>query len=537
MRRMFALSKWLHKYVGLLLLLFLTWMSVSGVLMNHPGLIAGLSVPSWLIPAQYRPEGWNRHMLSDLVFSPGDPDVAFAGGKPGVWITRDGGRTFARFDEGLPGALFLRRTRDLLLVESGGREALLAATDGGLYLRDLGAPGDPAGRSSRWERVDLGTGRQAVRKVVQVGDRLVAGAESGFFVSPVPPAPTSFAAVAVPRDEPEPRVTLVQLFFDVHYGKAWGLPGLLVFDAVGLSLLFLCVSAFYTWYFPWQSRRNRRSRLLGNPATRRLFKTLFRYHLKLGIWIAAFLLVVGGTGLFMRPPLLAAIAGGSIPRSAYPGFLPDDPWHGKIQNLMHDPVEGALIVQASDGLWIGRAALDQPFRRHALDVPIFVMGATVLELDGDGEGDGGYVVGSFGGLFRQGRDGAGAVDLFTGRPPAVESTLRPGEPMVAGYFETPAGERFVVDFERGVLPLPGAALDGRFAQPPELTAGYRMPLWSYLFEIHNGRFFKDLIGELYLLVVPLGSLLFLMIVLSGIYDWVWLRLPRRGSDAQPGAGA
>ena len=132
-------------------------------------------------------------------------------------------------------------------------------------------------------------------------------------------------AIDTQRDEPEPRITLVKLFFDVHYGKAWGLPGLLVFDVVGLILFFLCISAFYTWYFPWQAKRDRSSWLLSHRTTKRAFKAMFRYHLQLGIWIAAVLLIIGGTGLFMRPPLLAAIAGGSIPRAAYPGFLSPNP--------------------------------------------------------------------------------------------------------------------------------------------------------------------------------------------------------------------
>jgi len=55
-----------------------------------------------------------------------------------------------------------------------------------------------------------------------------------------------------------------------------------------------------------------------------------------------------------------------------------------------------------------------------------------------------------------------------------------------------------------------------------------MPLWNWLFEIHNGRFFKDLIGEWYILIVPLGSLLFVLITLSGVYDWIHIRI-RGGS--------
>ncbi len=513
MKRLFRLSRWIHKYVGLLLLLFLAWMSLSGVLMNHPHLISGFSVPAWLTPPQYRPENWNRNMMTDLVFSRDRPEIAFAAGKTGVWITTDGGYHFEPYNDGLPESLFYRKTRDLFLWEADGLAILFAATDGGLYMRTIDA--------GQWESVALGDKPDPVRKVLAYGDRLVVAAESAFYVSGLPPTRNSFVLTHTGREEIEPRVTLVQLFFDLHYGKAWGLAGLLLFDFVGLTLFFLCVSAFYTWYFPWQAKRNRKSWLLTNKTTKRAFKTMFHYHLQLGIWIAAVLLIIGGTGLFMRPPLLAVIADGSIPRTAYPGFLDDNPWKEKIRNVLHDPVDRSIIVQASDGLWIGRDSLDKPFRRHHLDVPIFVMGATVLEPAPDG-----YLVGSFSGLFQWLRSNGASIDLETGQTVSGSMSMRPANLMVTGYFETPAGESFVSTFEQGVVPIDGSETVGRFEQPAELGDSFRMPLWNYLFEIHNGRFFKDLVGTWHLLIIPLGSLLFILITLTGIYDWLYLKLSR-----------
>ncbi len=516
MKRLFRLSKWLHKYVGLVLLLFLSWMSLSGVLMNHPRLISGLSVPSWLIPPQYQPENWNRNMLTDLVFSELDHRLAFAGGKPGVWISKDGGRNFESYNKGLPESLFYRRVRDLFLWETDSQVLLLASTDGGLYLRAVG--------DDRWRQVELEDDVEPVRKVVTADDRLIVAAESGFYVSNLPPRADSFTAVETQRMEPEPRITLVQLFFDLHYGKAWGLAGLLIFDFVGLTLFFLCVSAFYTWYFPWQARKNRKSWLLTNKSTKRAFKTMFHYHLQLGIWIAIVLLVIGGTGLFMRPPLLAAIAEGSIPRTAYPGFLSDNPWEEKIRNVLHDPVDGSIVVQASDGLWVGPDALDEPFRPHHLEVPIFVMGATVMEPSPDG-----YLVGSFSGIFKWLRRTGTAIDLETGETASGSASMRPADLMVTSYFETPAGEAYVAAFDQGLVALTDGDRETRFEQPAELAETYRMPLWNYLFEIHNGRFFKDLLGEWHLLIIPLGSLLFILITLTGIYDWLFLKLFRARS--------
>ena len=513
MRSLFRASKWLHKWLGLLLLLFLAWMSLTGVMMNHPGLIAGFTVPGWLIPPQYDYENWNRNALTDLVFSPSNPDVAWAAGKPGVWITRDGGAGFEPFMEGLPTSGYYRKTRDLLLVEHDGRELLLAGCDGGLFLRDVA--------EGSWREVDLAQRRQGVRRVITTGENVLVATDSRLFRSSLPPTPDSFREVPVTRDEPQARISLVRLFFDLHYGKAWGIVGVLLFDAVGLILFFLCVSAFYTWYFPWQSRRNRESRLLTRPTTRRLFKTMFRYHLKLGIWISAVLLIIGGTGLFMRPPLLAAIVDGSIPRSAYPGLLPDNPWDGKIRNLLYDDASDTLLIDATDGVWAADGDLTEPFRPHELEAPIFVMGATVFETDADR----GYLVGSFSGLFSTPRGGGTSVDLITGEEVSGPASLRPGDHMVTGFFRTPGGERYVSTFEQGLLRLRDGSTETPFAMPPELEAA-GMPLWNYLFEIHNGRFFADVLGAWHLLIIPLGSLLFLVITISGVYDWIWLKVLR-----------
>ena len=46
---------------------------------------------------------------------------------------------------------------------------------------------------------------------------------------------------------------------------------------------------------------------------------------------------------------------------------------------------------------------------------------------------------------------------------------------------------------------------------------------DYVFEIHNGRFFKGILGEWYILLLPLGSLLLVFITMSGVIDWLYHR--------------
>ncbi len=514
MKWLFEKSRWIHKYIGLALILFLMWMSITGVVMNHPDLIAGVSVPGWLVPPQYPIKNWNRSAITRVIYSQKDPRVVFAAGKQGVWRSTDGGRTFEPFMEGLPESRYYRKTNHLFLKE-GGSDILLAATQYGLYRRDLSG--------GEWRRVALSEEPGPVKKILVVRDTLWVLSESHLFVAR-DSAYTVFQQRALERPAEEHTVTLVRLFFDLHDGKVWGLPGKLLFDLTGIILFFLNISAFYSWYYPWKRRRNSQNTVRRSSSRlRRLFKWFLRYHLKLGIWTAAILFIMGATGMFMRPPLLAVLANKQIARAWYPGPLPANPWDKKIQNALYDAQEDRVIIAAVDGLWSAPASLKEPFRKLELDVPIFVMGATVFEPYGAG----GYLVGSFNGLYHWERATGHSVDMLTGKVAREVSPVRPAEKMITAYITTPEGRRFINTHEQGILPLGEGERGALFQMPPQLLRDYRMPLWNYLFEIHNGRFFKDVIGKWYILLVPLGSLLFVLITLSGVYDWLYLNVLRK----------
>lgn len=510
-------SKWLHKVLGLGLILFLVWMSLSGVLLNHPDLIAGASVPRWLVPSQYHPHNWNRSGIISAVFPASEPDTAYLAGNLGIFRSRHGRVSARPLHEGLPDSDFYRKTRQLFLLQAPAGEELLAATAGGLFRRGL--------TDAAWEQVPLGARREDVRKILSVTDRLVVFTDSAAYVAPLGADRLHFTRHEPERPSEAPRVSLVKLFFDVHDGKVWGLPGRLLFDAAGLVLCYLSLSAFYTWYYPrlLAKRRRRRRPLRRRRPGRwqgRLFRFVHKYHLKLGIWSAGILLVFGLTGFFMRPPMLMLLAG-DVPAAWYPGPLPTNPWEKKIRNALYDSERAELLIQASDGLWRGPADLAGPFTRTQVPVPIFVMGATVL----DRQADGTYLIGSFSGLFRFDSSTGRAVDLLTGEPADTQQSMRPADTMITGWFATPTGASVIAAHDQGLLDVRGEPTDA-FRMPPAVRHAYRMPLWNYLFELHNGRFFREWVKGGYILIVPLGSLLFVLITLTGVYDWLVPRARR-----------
>ena len=508
MEKVFKISKWLHKYIGLALILFLMWMSISGVLMNHPDLISGIAVPRWLVPSQYHPHNWNRGGIITAVFPEAQPGLAYLGGKMGVYKSIDGKVLDKPLDDGFPNSPFYRKTNYLFLMEKDGATHLLAATDGGLYICDIA--------DEKWRQIPLGSKDEAVKKILPVKNKLLVFTESNAYASLYNMDKLKFEKVTLTRPQTERRVSLVKLFFDLHDGKVWGLPGKLLFDAVGLILFFLSFSAFYAWYYPKKLKRRRKNHKK-KPAKwqGRFFRFIHKYHLKLGIWTAAVLLIMSATGLFMRPPLLAVLMG-DIPAKYYPGALDENLWQDKINNALYDHIEDKIIVEAADGLWRGAADLNEEFRPIDLPVPLFVMGATVFEAYGNG----GYLIGSFSGIFHLERATGKAIDMFTNKETVKRSAVRPAEKMISGYFKTPAGREFVTAHEQGLMTLDGKQ-NSAFQMPQSVYENCRMPLWNYLFEIHNGRFFREWIGQWYILLVPLGALLTIIITLSGVFDWLY----------------
>ncbi len=513
MKWIFGKSKFLHKYIGLFIILFLIWSAGSGIILNHPDLVSNLAVPGWMVPSQYKTKNWNRSSLVELLFLKSDPGTGFIGGKKGVWKTSDGGRTFKRMSDGFTGSLYYGKVNDLFLSEEPGRvPELYAAAFGGLWVCDI--------ENEKWKKIFPENGHKEVKKILKINKRLIIFTPSEVWETHIGNISFPFRRIELKREGEEKvkSISLVRLFFDLHGGHVWGLPGRIVFDLVGLLIIFISVSAFYIWFFPkkkgkkYQRRDNNRSS----------FNFFYKYHLKIGIWIAAILILIGITAFFMRPPFLALIARGDVSVSVYPGPFPDNLWDKKIHSSLHLKKKKIILIETTDGIWEGDDSLKTAFRKIRIPILVFVMGATVFEEYPEG----GFIVGSFNGLYHIPENGP-ATDLYSGKKVRFVSPVRPAARMISGFFRTPDGEEFITAFEQGVIPLKGAALNGRFKLPKEIEKDNRMPLWNYMFELHNGRIFKDLIGGWYIIIIPLGSFLFILITLTGIFDWIYTRFRKK----------
>ncbi|MCK4469254.1 MAG: hypothetical protein KAU60_12970, partial [Desulfobacterales bacterium] len=138
-RRIFKVSRWFHKWLGLVGMAYFSLMALSGILTNHPGWISHISVPSSWVGQSDPYRNWNRSTLRNIIFSTRNPQKGFAYGCAGIWQTYDNGKTFSPFMEGLPDSVPFRNIYALYWDEKEKR--LLAGGEAGVFVRETDAGG------------------------------------------------------------------------------------------------------------------------------------------------------------------------------------------------------------------------------------------------------------------------------------------------------------------------------------------------------------------------------------------------------------
>ncbi|MCL3781966.1 PepSY domain-containing protein [Prolixibacteraceae bacterium JC049] len=502
--RIYKISRWIHKYFGLLLLLFLFWMSVSGVLLNHPQTFRKISLPSWAVPEAYHPENWNRSTLKGVVNV--KPDSLLLYGNQGVFITNSIKENISPFMKGeFPVEAWEKRTNHVVFDKKYNR--ILAATNKGLYYT--------LPLKNNWIKLELPSSYTPIKKIIKLPHNWLLVTDSEFFVSPNAQK-LDFKIFTPNRNTEETSVSLITLFFQLHDGSIWGLPGRLLWDLFGLALAFLCVSAFYIWYYPKRWKRSFKRKNIAIPAKEKQKRSFhFKYHKKIGWYLAIPLILITLTGMFLRPPLLVSLIGGKIEKKWYPAITNNNAWYHKIRNGFYDSENEKIVLDCSDGIWSG--TLEQSFEKQRLPLRIFAMGATVFEEEKPGT----WLVGSFGGLHEFNIKNQYNKSLL----PQIQRARRgaPGNILVTSYVRFSEQESYVLGHYKGLCYLDGTSAHSEIKMPETIKKAYKMPLWNFLFELHNARIFKGWVGAFYMLIIPLGGLLCLLIMLSGIYDYWFTR--------------
>lgn len=468
---------------------FILMFCASGLILNHRNLVAGCDVSRKALPAAYRIRNYNNGVVKGTVSLDGDSVLLF--GNTGVMKGDQDLNTVRDFSSGFPEGVDLRNVRNIVRTRES---TLYCAARSGLYRHD-GRQWRPVALPGNRERVsDVALTEDSTGVVVLTRSDVYASTPSGSFRK----------LRLMPAAGQEKKVTLFKTVWHLHSGQLFGLPGILVVDAVAIVMIFLCVTGIIIFILPYSIRRSAAAKVKRKAA---VMKWNFRWHNSVGYWTVVLTLLIAVTGTFLRPPLMVPLVlGKSAP---VPGTVMDSDnlWHDRLRAIRWDSARKRWLLSTSDGFF----TVDRDFRDaprdfgNAIVPPVSPMGVNVLIEKAPGE----WLVGSFTGMYVWEPDSGRVTDWFTGKPYRKKKAGPPvSDRMVAGYTaDLASGAPTVFDYTRGAEGLPPM---------PAVMEERPMSLWNVAQEVHTGRIYDALSGPVAPLFIFLAGTSAIAVLVSGL---------------------
>jgi len=489
-----------HKWLGVILAYVILSFVFSGIILNHRDLFSNLDVSRKLLPPEYRYVNWNNAAVkSTLKIS---PDSILIYGNIGIWLTDSTFSDYSGFTEGFPRGSDNRKIFQMLYTSD---KELLAATLSGLYRYTAS--------ENKWKNIPLPIKENNTVSLVEKEDTIIILTRSvllkttdlmNFTVSELPP-PEGY----------DNKVGLFKTLWVIHSGEIYGKVGKLLIDFAGLIFAFLTITGFIIFVNKIILKRpgktpETKSRLKGSN------RWNIKWHNKLG-WITIVLLIINTTtGMFLRPPLLIAIANSKVGKIPYTELATPNPWFDLLRRICYDEDNNRFIVAAMEGVYYSDDNFGSDLKMFPYQPPVSVMGVTVLEKVDSVK----YLIGSFEGLFEWNSMTGETFDYVSKKPyTASVSAGRPiGDNLVSGYTRDFAGREYFFDYNTGASGIE-SNLDFP-SMPQKIIDSEPMSLWNAALEFHTGRIYQSLTGPFYVLIVPLTGLFVLFILISGFIVWL-----------------
>lgn len=527
-----------HRWLGLVLSVFMLVFCVSGIILNHREVFSGCEVSRKWLPASYYIKNFNNGVVKGTVvkksaahsLSSENCDSVLVYGCAGVFLTDSRLSTWQDFNAGLPESIDERNVRHVVKAKDG---SLWCAALRDVYRYDE--------NSHRWKKVELPGNEDRIMDVALAKDSMTVVALTRSRVFTIVPFVQYGEIVNIGKSSSEtyrveskiipapkkyePKTTLFKLVWHLHSGEFFGLPGKLVVDAIALVLIVLSITGILLFILPYGIRRAKK--LAAKARMKRLGKQFawnMKWHNKIGYVTIVLTLWIAITGMCLRPPLMVPLVLSKLPQAVGED---GNVWQDKLRAIRWDAVQGDWLVSTSEGF----LRVDEDFSQAPKMLPddecpkLSPMGVTVWESDGKG----GWIVGSFRGIYRWNPVNHSLnqiLDYFTGKPSEETSMIPISDNLVCGYSEDfLGGKPLVFDFAKGVEDAKGQAVALCNDEPKKsrneesmsdlICETAPMSLWNVALELHVGRCYSPFLGPLSDLFVFLSGLLITLVLLSG----------------------
>ena len=487
-----------HKWVGLMIALLIILFSISGIILNHRELLSSVDVNRNILPEAFQYNNWNNAAVRATVKLNENSFLTY--GNIGIWHTDSTFSKFTDFNVGFPDGIDNRKIFKVLKTN----KRLLAGTLFGLYEFNH--------EKKQWLKIPLPLPEENVVDILQKGDSTFVLTRSHLLVTT---NLKTFNNIDLPQAENyDNKVGLFKTLWVIHSGEIYGEVGKLLVDLMALVFIFLSVGGVILFFSKRQIKKNKTDKPK-QESIKKTHKWNLKWHNKIGWITAIFLIFTTFTGMFLRPPLLIAIANNRVAKIPFTELDTPNPWFDVLRRVMYIPEDELFIISTSEGFY----SFDKDFKNQAkmfeTQPPASVMGVTVFEqLDAES-----IMVGSFEGLFSWNYKTGEVFDLIKKQP--YIRPIKKGPPVgdykVSGYSSDYKGQEIAFEYQHGAFNLDGGS---EFTPMPEnIIEKAPMSLWNLALEVHTGRIYGAFLGMFYILVVPLSGILILLTLIGGIVVW------------------
>ena len=494
-----------HKWLGVIIALFIILFSISGIVLNHRKLLSSIDISRNGLAIEYQIENWNNAAVKSTEKI--TPDSIIIYGNMGVWLTDSNFTDFRDFNQGLPKGIDNKKVCKIFHSANG---TTFAGTFFGLYKLDS--------QTVKWKKIDLPVQEERVVDLMEKGDTLYILTRSHLILS-------TDLKIFITKELPEPedydnKIGLFKTLWVIHSGEIYGGFGKIFVDIMGLIFIFLTITGLIIFINGIRIKKRFKKKIS--------FKKLkgtnlwnLKWHNKIGWITIIFLLITTLTGMFLRPPMLIAIAEARVGKIPGTELSTPNPWFDKLRRIMYDGEENRFLIATLDGFYYSDDNFSSKLKKFKSQPPASVMGVTVFRKHGNGR----YLIGSFEGLFEWTPSTDGIFDYIKKEPYIKKEVSGPpiGDYLVTGFSSDFKGQEIAFDYNLGALNINR----GRdfTKMPVKVKEAYRMSLWNLALEVHTGRIFQSVLGIFYILIVPLTGLIIIFILISGFI--VWWKLHRK----------
>jgi len=497
-----------HKWLGITATIFIIMFSLSGIVLNHRETFSFADVNRNNLFEEYRYKNWNNAAVKSTLKINNDSILVY--GNIGIWLTDSTFSKFKDFNKGFNKGIDNRKISKILIND---KHELFAATFFGIFKYNF--------RNKKWENIKLPVHEKRLVDLLQKQDTLFVLTRShllyttnnkDFNIRKLPP-PENY----------DNKIGLFKTLWVIHSGEIYGKFGKLLVDLVGLIFIFLSITGLIYFINGFRIKKKQKlKKSLKKVKSINLWN--LKWHNKIG-WITLIILVITTTtGMFLRPPLLIAIANLKVDKIPYTELDTDNPWFDVLRRITYDKEADRFIIATMYNFYYSDDYFASELKKFKAQPPASVMGVTVLKKTNINT----FLVGSFEGLFEWNTETGYILDYINKTPYNAPVASGPpiGEFLISGFSTDFNNQEIIFDFNYGALNIDRNI---QFTKMPKnIIDASPMSLWNLALEIHTARFYKFMFSNLYILFIPLSGFIIIFILISGFI--VWWKLHRNNNN-------